>query len=160
LLAVGAVAGGLCAVAPAATSAPPTSPASIAALVVGPFATCRFTGPRLVATHRLGARRLLSALPLLRAGCEFRTRCLGSLSTSGAIRLSGAFGAARRGIAAVLSARSPVSARIAWSVAPDIAIAVPVAAVTVAVPVAAAARSIAIVARLAMRRPVALRMGR
>ena len=175
--AVAGIAGVLCTVAPAATAASPTSPAAftaVAALVVGTFAArglagTRLTGTRLIATdRRLAARRLIGALPLLRTGSEVRTRCLGSLSTAAAFLLCGALGATRRGIAAVLPARSPVATRIARSVAPDIAIAVTVptvavaaAAIAVTVPtvsIAAAAGSITIVARIAMRRPIAWRM--
>jgi hypothetical protein len=172
--AVGGIAGVLCTVAPAATSASPTSPAAftaVAALVVGAFAARGLTDTRLVATdRRLAARRLIAALPLLRTGSEVRTRCLGSLSTAAAFLLCGALRATRRGIAAVLPARSPVATRIARSVAPDIAIAVTVptvavavaaAAIAVTVPtvsIAAAAGSITVVARIAMRRPMARRM--
>ena len=170
--AVAGIAGVLCTVAPAATAASPTSPAAftaVAALVVGTFAARGLAGTRLIATdRRLAARRLIGALPLLRTGSEVRTRCLSSLSTAAAFLLCGALGATRRGIAAVLPARSPVATRIARSVAPDIAIAVTVptvavaaAAIAVTVPtvsIAAAAGSITIVARIAMRRPIARRM--
>ena len=167
--AVAGIAGVLCTVAPAATAASPTSPAAftaVAALVVGTFAARGLAGTRLIATdRRLAARRLIGALPLLRTGSEVRTRCLGSLSTAAAFLLCGALRATRRGIAAVLPARSPVATRIARSVAPDIAIAVTVAvaaaAIAVTVPtvsIAAAAGSITIVARIAMRRPMAWRM--
>jgi hypothetical protein len=169
---VGTVSGILSAVAPATTSTSPASPAaftsiaSITAVIVGAFTAACLAGTRLAASHwRLAARRLIGTRSWLRTRPWLRTRRLGSLSTGSALRLGSAVGTTGCGIAAVLSAWSTVPARIARSVAPDIAVAVPVAAVPVAtvaiaVPVAAAASSITIVARLAMRRPIALCLSR
>jgi hypothetical protein len=155
------------ALASTAAAPPPTSPA---ALTAGALTAAGITGTRLaarllVAAWRLisprrlvGAWRLVGALGLFRARYLVGTRRLRALTACTAVCLRGAFGAPRWGIAAVLAARPSVAPRVPRSVSPRVAISVAVSAVAISIPVAAAAASatIAIVTRVAMRRPVAL----
>ena len=144
---------------------PPASPAALATIVAGAFAVrARVTGTGLAAPacgslrgRGPGVADLLAApvpsgvVPGASLGAKSGCR-------RSAIRLRAAFGAARRGITAVLAARASVAPRVPRSVAPYIAISVAIAAVTMSISVPAAAAAVAVVPRVAMRRPVALGM--
>ena len=64
-------------------------------------------------------------------------------------------------VARIVAARATFAARIAWSIAPHVPVAVAISAITVspiAVSIAVAAGAVAVMANVAMRGPIALRL--
>jgi hypothetical protein len=165
----GTIRGVFAAFAPTAAATPPASSATLAActlaagaVAAGSLTAARIAGAGLAARLLVVSRRLVGPRGRFWSRCLFRARGLRPLAARRALCQRRAFGAARRGIAAILAARPSVAPRVPRSVAPHVAIPIAVAAVAISITVAAAAAAaaaIAIVPGIAMGGPVALGLG-
>ena len=111
----------------------------------------------------LGSRRLILARRLVLTGCRvlpgglILSGCIAAWAGGIAIRLTLTVIPSRAVAARIVPSRTAIAARIPRTVAPHIAIAVAVSAIPVAIPIPAAA--IAVMADIAILRPIALRLG-
>ena len=167
LVGAGTVGSVFAAFAPTAAAPPSASSAALAAtgtLAAGAIATgsltaARIGGAGLAARLLVVSRRLVGPRGRFWSRSLFRARGFRPLAARRALCQRRAFGAARCGIAAILTARPSVAPRVPRSVAPHVAIPVAVAAVAISIAVAAAAAAaaaIAIVPGIAMGGPLAL----